>query len=327
MAGVVLGQAALDCLEAECAQGNEEASMSSYWRHFSRFNVTAAGDVSGYTTLGTLSRKTGAVRRAAHWVLQAPFRRSGRRLSRFREFQSIGRNIAQRQGRQFSHDMLRQVLSLAQISEFIPIDAMDGHVAVIGDGYGVMSALLLNAFPEKRVIAVNLLKPLLVDLAFASRATPGVGLGLVSDNAGLERALAQRELRLIALRADNASLLERAPIGLAINIVSMQEMDPTVIDLYFHCLRANPAERTALYCCNRLVKRRPLYDEDDVHVGNAGEVRFEDYPWRQNDDKVLDSVCSWSQMYYDARPPFWHVRRGQDRVVWHRLAYLEKDRG
>ena len=63
-------------------------------------------------------------------------------------------------------------------------------------------------------------------------------------------------------------------MGLAINIVSMQEMDPPVIAEYFRILRGNRAPRTAFYCCNKLWKR----------LADGSEVRFQAYPWSPTDD-------------------------------------------
>ena len=102
---------------------------------------------------------------------------------------------------------------------------------------------------------------------------------------------------------------------IAVNIVSMQEMDPPVIAEYFRLLRGNKAARMAFYCCNKLYKR----------LGDGTELKFDDYPWRDGDQVLHDSVCSWSQWYYDMKPPFWHHRTGKDRVIWHRLALLEME--
>ena len=59
-------------------------------------------------------------------------------------------------------------------------------------------------------------------------------------------------------------------------------------------------------------------------LADGTELKFNDYPWQPGDEVLHDSICSWSQWYYDKKPPFWHYRKGKDRVIWHRLAYLEK---
>ena len=88
-----------------------------------------------------------------------------------------------------------------------------------------------------------------------------------------------------------------------------------MIDGYFWLLRGNKAERTAFYCCNKLYKK----------LADGTELKFSVYPWRPNDEILHDSISPWSQWYYDKIPPFWHYRKGKDRVIWHRLAYLETE--
>ena len=64
-------------------------------------------------------------------------------------------------------------------------------------------------------------------------------------------------IRAVAIEADDASVICHAPIGLAINIVSMQEMNPPVISNYFDLLRKAPGSSTVFYCCNRIDKTLP----------------------------------------------------------------------
>ena len=238
-----------------------------------------------------------------------PFRRFGAGFGSLNDCERIGRLIAGRQNRSYNYDMLRQSLTLALVQNYVDLKDPEECNLVIGDGYGVMTSLLLMMTPERRTIAANLTKPLLLDLIYISQAIPDVRLALVSNEDEMRAALADDRIRLIAVRADDAPIIAEAAIGLAVNIVSMQEMDLPVISEYFRVLRGNKAERTAFYCCNRLFK----------------VTDFEDYPWRENDRVLHDSSCPWSQWYYSARPPFWHRRRFGEKEVWHRLALLEMD--
>lgn len=304
---------ALKALEA--AADAAETSQSSYWRDgVKRFQVNADGTVEGSSVLGMVSRKRGPLNRAAHWLLQAPFRLMGARFRPLSRCLALGHLIADRQDRAFTYDLLRHGLTLALIRHHLPLDRTDEVSAVIGDGYGMMASYLLLDRPERKVIAVNLTKPLLLDLVFIRQAVPGIGIALVRDEAEMKAALADDSMRVIAVQADNAEALLAAPIGLAVNIVSMQEMDPPVVAEYFRLLRGNRAARTAFYCCNKLWKR--LYD--------GTEVSFKDYPWLPGDEVLLDETCRWSQWVYDKRPPFWFYRRGAHRVIWHRLSWLAK---
>lgn len=232
----------------------------------------------------------------------------------FRECLDLGRTVARRTNRLFTYDILRQVLSLALIREHLSLDGDGPAAMVIGDGFGVMSSLLALAAPSRKVIAVNLTKSLLLDVINIRRAVPEKTVALVETALDVREALGDPEIRFIAAQADNAAILVHAPIGLAINIVSMQEMDADVIAAYFAILRGNPAAETVFYCANKLVK--PLPD--------GTEARFADYPWHAGDAVWVDAVCPWAQWTYSRQPPFWHYRRGAGRVIWHRLARLAK---
>lgn len=270
---------------------------------------------TGVGPLGNVFRKTSAVRTLGHAALQWPLHLLAAAYPDRADCKRLGCLIAVRQGRQFTYDMLRQCFTLALLRRHLDLSSPDECNLVIGDGFGVMSSLLLLHAPERKTIVANLTKPLLLDLIYASRAAPSLRWALVSGPDELTEALDDPDVSLIAVRADDVSALAGAPIGLAVNIVSMLEMDPPVIIKYFRLLRNNKAKQTAFYCCNRLYKR----------LSNGTELKFKDYPWRDGDTVVHDSMCSWSQWYYDMKPPFWHYRRGRSRVIWHRQAYLERE--
>ena len=306
--------AALEALEAQT--GQVELGQSSYWRDgVQTFEVKADGAVTGASVLGMVSRKTGPIYRLMHWVLQAPFRRMGSRFSTLADSLAIGRLIARRQRRVYTYDLLRHSLTLALVRHHTPLDREDEVSAVIGDGCGMMSSHLLLAYPRRKVITINLTKPLLLDMVYLRQAVPGAVVALVRDAAEMAEALADSGINVIALQADHAAALMAAPVGLAVNIVSMQEMDPPVVAEYFRILRGTKAARLAFYCCNKLWKR----------LSDGTEVEFSQYPWREADQIVLDEPCSWSQWIYSKTPPFWIYRRGEKRVIWHRFCWLSKD--
>lgn len=78
---------------------------------------------------------------------------------------------------------------------------------------------------------------------------------LVADEADLRCALADNGKgphRVIAIRASDHRFLRHCPMDLAINIASMQEMDPGMTAGYFEDLRAAAAARPVpFYCCYR----------------------------------------------------------------------------
>ena len=308
------GQDALDALAALADEA--EQGRSAFWQEeLKNFSVRADGSVSGTAELGNATAKATPFNNFAHSVLQWPLHRLASGFPDRADCLQLGRRIAARQNRQLTADMMRQTFSLALIRNYLDIQSQDLCNLVIGDGYGVLATLLHMHAPHRKTIAVNLTKPLLLDLAYFAQALPGAGVALVADGDEMQAALGDETVRIIGVRADDASCVTEAPIGLAANVVSLQEMDPPVVAGYFRLLRHNKAERTAFYCCNKLYKK----------LADGTELKFNDYPWRPGDDILHDSICPWSQWYYDKTPPFWHYRHGKDRVIWHRLAYLDKE--
>jgi hypothetical protein len=306
-----------DALEALTALADEtEQGRSVYWREeLKNFSVGADGSVSGRSAIGNASAKVSKFNKFAHSFLQGPFHRLASRFPDRADCVHLGRRIAERQNRLFTNDMMRQTFTLALMRKYLDFRSPDLCNLVIGDGYGVLATLFALHAPHRKTIVVNLTKPLLLDLAYFTQAVPGAGFALVADGDEMLAALAADDIRMIGVRADDAPCIAEAPIGVAANVVSMQEMDPPVVADYFRLLRRNKAERTAFYCCNKLHKK----------LAEGTELKFSDYPWRPGDELLHDSVCSWSQWYYDKKPPFWHYRRGKGRVIWHRLTYLERD--
>ena len=304
-----------DAIEFLAAQSEEpEGTRSSYWEEERRtFSVDAEGRVRGRTVMGLNAGQDQWPKRSLHWALQSPFRALGLPYPAHRRLQRLGRVISARQGRPYWLDAIRQVLSLSFILKHVPLADRGAATVVIGDGFGIMTSLVLLAFPDRPVITVNLTKSLLLDLVNIRKAVPDIGFVLPRSSDELAAAL-DAGMRLIAVRADDAEIIEGAPFDLAINIASMQEMTLPVIDSYFDILRSSACDEIAFYCCNRIQK--PHYDG----VGPS----FHDYPWRDGDQILSEGKCWWSQLYYNKTPPFWHYRWGAHRVVWHRLALLEK---
>ena len=270
------------------------------------------GQLSGLRGFGTFTPRTRWIKSLAHRFLQQPWRRLGRAFPGFRRIEGVARAVALRQGRVYDLDVLRQALSAAYLEARVPSALTPGKLLlVIGDGFGTLSSIALAAFPGVRVVAVNLVKSLLVDLLFVAQAVPDARTMLVTGSRSIAQALNDPRARLIALRADDWKLISQVPAALAINIASMQEMNPPVIGQYFNVLRAGP-EATVFYCCNREEKALP----------DGTTVRFSDYPWRPEDRILEDGLCPWHQQYYSARPPFIHAYDGPIR---HRLAVLARD--
>lgn len=285
--------------------GGTDASASSHWREMHEGFSYRDGKFSGLRGFGGALTPRGPLHALAHRLLQRPLRALGAGLRRFAEFDAALAAAAKRQGRIYDQEMLRQALVLARVLEFGELPA--GPAAVIGDGFGSLSTLMLSALPGSKVVAVNLAKTLLTDVLYCRAALPGLRTALAVDAASYLAALADPETRLVALCADDAELLGAAPLGSAFNVASMQEMDPPVIARYFALLRR---ARTGLfYCCNREEKRLP----------DGTVTRFAEYSWSLEDRVLLDELCPWHDFYYLLRPPFYF---SYDGPVRHRLARL-----
>lgn len=311
MTQVHRGQDAIAFLAAAAAQ--PETSASSHWQEMHRDFRYRDGDFSGLRGFGGYAPSPGLLRAAAHRLLQIPIRRMGAKLDAFPAVDRKAAEIVRRQDRAYDLDVLRQALTAALLLEKVPDRLRPGAVvAVIGDGFGMLGALLLSLAPGVKLILVNLDRTLLVDLVFLSRARPDLKFGLAAGPEGLSQLVTDPQTRAIALRASDSGLLAGCPLAIAVNIVSMQEMNPQAIAGYFSAMRAGEGPPTAFYCCNRLEKTLP----DGV------VVRFREYPWSPRDSVFLDELCPWNQRFYTRRPPFY---RAYDGPIWHRLALLAKE--
>lgn len=157
----------------------------------------------------------------------------------------------------------------------------------------------------------NLTQNLLIDAVYIRKSLPDVRWCLAKSEEEYCSALAAAEIDVVLLQADYADFIGTAPVGLAVNIASMQEMDLTVIQRYFSALRRAPNDDTYFYCCNRVEKT--LFD--------SSVIRFADYPWSEADHALVNELCPWLQYYYDKRFPFYHKNDGP---VWHRLVHVHK---
>ena len=136
---------------------------------------------------------------------------------------------------------------------------------------------------------------------------------VVTIEAGLASALAKpipEGGQVIAIQAEDHELLRLCPVGLTLNIASMQEMNPPIIKAYFDDMRAIASNQQLIfYCCNREEKILP----------DGTVTKFNEYPWRANDQILIDELCPWHQRYYSFIPPFY---RPFDGSIRHRLVTL-----
>jgi len=303
---IYTGQSAFDYLSNNINE-NDPGSSSHWLNYHSTFEFKNDGfkGLEGFG--GNLPLQVG-LRSLAHQFLQLRFRKMGMIFPSFTSVDLEAKNITASQKRHYDLDVLRQSLSVALLKTVIPSFLKSNSMAcVIGDGFASMTSLLLATQSAGCVVLLNLTKTLLVDLWYLK-----LWLGIddfdrriklvTSDCTSLEKVMkewaSQTKLgSVIAIEARNQNLLKAFPIDYAINIVSMQEMDPPVIADYFNDLRTITRSRQLFfYCCNREEKTLP----------DGTTTRIEEYPWLKEDQVLIDELCPWHQFYYTKKPPFYH---------------------
>lgn len=304
------GSAAIDYLAVRVSR--EDVGESSHWRKFHSDFRFAGDGFTGIVGFGAVGRPHGLMRGLAHRALQRRFRAMGAGFEVFPEADAAAQHIIAAQKRAYNLDVLRQALTVGFLRHHLGgALSRETTACVIGDGFGLITALLLATNTARRVVLINLTKTLLVDLWYLrlwlGDAAFSNSVALLEDGA---QAPSSADWRVLAIQAADHVALQSVPIDLAINIASMQEMNPPVIDQYFNDLRTVARKRRlAFYCCNRLDKALP----DGTHT------RFFNYSWRADDRIVVDELCPWHQQYYVSTPPFY---RRYDGPIHHRLAWL-----
>lgn len=224
--------------------------------------------------------------------------------------QQAGKIVADSQNRISDFDCVKQMLSMYTIAQQLKIDISSEHpfidigvrvVCVIGDGYGYFTLLLKALDPDLKVISLNLGRTLLFDVLFAQKMLPQEEASLINSINCSEPLVSMN-----FCEAEQYGLIRKMPVDMFVNIASMQEMDPFVINTYFEYMRASSSEQVFFYCCNRINKRLP----------DGTITQFFDYPWG---DAIilLDELCPWYQKYPVKYPPFWKKLDGphQHRFV------------
>jgi len=229
-----------------------------------------------------------------------------RNKKRLLKIMQVAVPLAKRMGLDFSYDCFRQVCTLSLIMD--NINKRDGRINVIniGDGYGFLSALIKEVFPNSLICLVDLGKSLLLQAHYCGKIHPGYSHHLLLGsrlNAG-EHANAD----FLYCPAEYLEGLNGLSFDLAINIASMQEMNKNSIDLYFDFLRRNMVKNNLFYCCNREEKKMP-----------RGEISgFFSYPWVEKDVHLIDDQCPWHRYFLSL-----HKKKTGTRFLNFRIAFVK----
>ena len=291
-----------------------EKGRSSYWdEHLDDFDFRDNKFIGKLLPEGGGRRDRTPLLSAVHRIFQFRFMRMGRKFSSFDLMLDLAVQIQKQRGALIDLGTIRQALTLSMIDENLDLTKIDGPFVVIGDGFGVMSSLLIGHFQntQTKVVVVNLASNLFVDAFHIHQAFPQTRLCLPTSSEEYCQAVDDPSVTAILVQADDSPWISEKAIGLAINLNSMQEMDPPIIQHYFDLIRSSKSERSYFYCCNRFSKTLP----------DGTVVNFLDYPWHAKDVSLVDELCPWSQFYYSFRPPFYHRYDGPHQ---HRLVKMMK---
>jgi len=315
------GDKAIDYLAIEISK--KDSGESSHWqRYHSDFRFKGDG-FEGLKGFGGNVTPYRGLRKLLHSLFESRFRKKGKQLPQFNRIDKLANEMTSKQNRAYGLDVLRQSLTLAYLMDDSSMNKLPKNTTacVIGDGFASMTALMLASGFANRVILVNLTKTLMVDLWYLKlwmgEESFGLSVDVVTNIDSLARALEKPFKKtngicsVIAIQAENHALIRECPVDIAVNIVSMQEMDPPIIAEYFEDLRIVASNRKLFfYCCNRERKELP----------DGTITRFADYPWADNDQIIVDELCPWHQQYYSKHPPFYH---SYDGPIRHRLVKLD----
>jgi len=297
----------LDALYSKYYTGEAFSDVtSSHWKNYgSQVTITRRDQQFDITTYG-ISRcfeKKSVSLSIKHLPIDFLLYRFLREHNARKKTIACAKSITSQHNVYFNFDHAKHILS------FDLIDSHDlfhnGFICIIGDGHGFFGTLIKKMLPETNIIFINLGRNLLIDAILFSRIFPDVkpihlqrqeDLGLIDSSS------------VVFLEAEHCELMKKLPIGLFINIASMQEMDLFMIKKYFEYMRTSTAE-PYLYCCNREEKTLP----------DGSVIRFADFPWGCA-EVLVDELCPWYQQYPSSRPPFWRPFEG---ALMHRLVKFD----
>ena len=216
---------------------------------------------------------------------------------------NFSKDVAHKSRRIYSFDCAKHVIILEKTLESLNIkkfsDSEIKCIAVIGDGYGYFGNLLKFFGPEIKIIFINLGKQLIFDLSLSKKIHPKTECLLVETASDFTKSA-----DMYFLEAENYHLLEGQKIDLFYNIVSMQEMNKSVVDQYFNLMRSSTSSNTYFFCLNREVKILP----------DGEKLIFDEYPWKDSKTIYEEANPLWYRKYPCNTPPFWRPFDGPMKV-------------
>jgi len=225
------------------------------------------------------------------------------------------RELVRRMGLFFSQDAFRQACTRSFLREHIAQLRVE-NILIIGDGHGILAALLHQEYPQANIFLIDLGATLFFQAWYLQRAFPDA-VHLMANEIEDVRETAG----FYYCPAEHLQDLRHVNFDLAINVASMQEMNMDTVRNYFTLLRRHSTH--LFYCCNRLEKQLP----------DGTVTRFTEYPWKTDDKILVDEACPWHQ-FFAGRSAAANLRifgwipvpllHRYDGIHWHRLVKLAK---
>lgn len=294
-----------------------ESVSSSHWNHYHRDFSFIDGRLSGVKGFGHNNRYYGNFSNWIHYVFQSKYRKMSSGSPFFKQLNKRALALTKKQKRTYSLDVLRQSLTLDLIHQKIDFSAVKSTV-IIGDGFGTMTSLLLDSQLVDKIYLINLRKTLIVDLLYLKKILGEEKFN--NDVALIRTAKESKEIdhttKVIAIEAENYSILKHIQKELVINIASFQEMDMEVVDRYFEYIYNQQSSPFYFYLCNRENKYLP-----DGSLISFGKYKFDD-----KDTVILDELCPWHQDFYSLKPPFFRTYDGPIRHQLRKINHPNKEK-
>ncbi|MBI4256644.1 hypothetical protein HY626_01140 [Candidatus Uhrbacteria bacterium] len=211
-----------------------------------------------------------------HWVERLTYRSVTSQLKSYAPIWRMSKQLARDLSGGVNFYVFKSTCALAVLAEHWAAYRLSPRtLALIGDGYGFLGALIRRWQPGSRLYCIDLPKMLVFQANTHGKADPGARMSVLSanDSEGADITF--------VLPQD----IERIPdeIDCAINIASMQEMNEFSIASYFTFLRRRSTTHSRFYCVNRLRKELP-----------GGEIAsFAGYPWQEDDEVFINGPCPY----------------------------------
>ena len=253
----------------------EDTSSSSHWNKYHSKLKFVRGEFLNLNGFGGNAKPRSFFKSFFHKFFQRPLILIGQNYPHFESLNTIMKKIISKQNRTYDIDIIRQVITLSFLKFKLQNKKIKNY-CVIGDGFGSMTSLIASEPDCQSIILFNLNKTLLVDLWYLK-----LDLGVETFNSRVALVDDEKDIKnlnfkkskfplIVAVMAKNSNFLKNFEVDLALNLVSMQEMDYKDIKSYFIGLRKVSKKRNLyFYCCDRDMKTLP----------DKTEITFDNYPW------------------------------------------------